>query len=104
MSKIQTTAFTTIVVFLLLIAACGGEGTESSGQVRGLVLDVQARSLMDIQSLTLRDSDGKLWLFMGDTFEGMSTSHLRDHILGGSPVTVFYRQLGDNLVVTDISD
>ena len=95
-------------VVLFTVAACGGEsrrpGVES--EVRGMVQAVEPRSLVDIESLTVVDDEGVVWVFQGGprTPTGFTPSHLREHMLLGEPVSVFYHADGETLVIDDITD
>ncbi len=84
-------------------AACGGGNKERS--VTGVIIDVQATSLTAVESLTVRDDDGRTLVFriapdaIDDPIEGLFPSHLRTHGLAGDPVTVIYREEGGELLI-----
>ena len=74
--------------------------------VRGLVVQVEARSLLELEFLTVEDANGTRWTFVarGQIPSDLTPSHLRDHMLQGLPVTVtFYRENG-TLVLRDLAD
>ena len=91
-----------------LAAACGETPprTGAESEVRGMVQAVEPRSLLDIESLTVVDEQGVVWTFQGGplTPAGFTPSHLREHMLLGEPVSVFYHAEGDALVIDDITD
>lgn len=96
------------MVLFTAAAACEGEsrrpGVES--EIRGMVQAVEPRSPLDIESLTVVDSEGVVWVFQGGprTPAGFTPSHLREHMLLGEPVSVFYHAEGEALVIDDITD
>ncbi|MBI4312852.1 MAG: hypothetical protein HY681_13885 [Chloroflexi bacterium] len=84
----------------VFLAACsGGEQT-----VRGHVQDVQARSLTEVETLTLEDSDGKVWRFQSEGNIGFTPSHIREHMLRGEEMTVYYTRQGDRLTAVRVTD
>ena len=91
-----------------LVAACGETPprTGAESEVRGMVQAVEPRSLLDIESLTIVDDEGVVWIFQGGprTPAGFTPSHLREHMLLGEPVSVFYHTEGETLVIDDITD
>lgn len=92
---------TAILVFS--VTACGDAGGAGKS-VRGHVLDVQARSLTEVQSLTLRDSEGGEWIFETVGNVGFTPSHIREHMMQGEPMTVFYEERNNRLVATRVTD
>ena len=66
------------------------------GQARGVLIAVQARSLNDTDSMTLRDQAGRVQVFrvspqVAAAPEHPTTgSHLREHMALGLPVIVDY--------------
>ncbi|MEX0786164.1 MAG: hypothetical protein WD939_05965 [Dehalococcoidia bacterium] len=79
----------------LTIVACGSDGELSA---TGVIIDVSAGSLTEIESFTLRDNDGEVIVFgiapdaSDDPQEGFFPAHLRTHALAAEQVTVFYRE------------
>ena len=106
--RLVTIAALVSMMLLTVAAACEGEsrrmGVES--EVRGMVQAVEPRSLLDIESLTVVDDEGVVWVFQGGprTLAGFTPSHLREHMLLGEPVSVFYHAEGETLVIDDITD
>ena len=58
--------FLTVALMLALIVACGGNspasGNQEGMQARGKVLEVVARSIVELESLRIRDETGKEWM------------------------------------------
>jgi len=85
-----------------LAFACGGAGGKKV--VTGVIIDVQASSLTQLDSFTLRSNDGETLEFRidpdaaFDPQEGLFPSHLRTHALAAEQVRVFYREEGGELL------
>ena len=102
------------LVMMMLIAwvpACGAgseqpSATTSNGAVRGLIVEVKAGSISELESLVLDGDDGTTWRFeaRGQMFAEFSPSHLREHMVQGLPITVSFHRDGGSLVVDDLSD
>ncbi len=85
----------------LLVAACG----DSVSEMRGLITEVQAASLTEVESFTLQEEGtGKLWTFTAEGFIGFTPSHIRQHMLEGQMVVVRYRDSYGRLVAILVSD
>ncbi len=103
-----------IALLLLLVAGCGEASggprqspeAQQTGTVRGAIVDVSARSLLELDTLTVEDASKMRWTLeaRGKVFQGFTPSHLREHMLLGLPVTVKYHREGDALVIDEISD
>ena len=89
-----------LAALVLLLAACG----DDVQTVRGVVTDVQPRSLTEVAVFSVQDSTGKLWLFEAEGPIDLTPSHLREHALTGQPVTVYYRVQGDRLLAERVTD
>ena len=98
---------------LLLAAAalaCDARGDANDApttqSIRGQVLQVDARSLIELEALELLDERGETWRFEGRgiAIPGFTPSHLNEHKLLGQPVEVFYHREGDALVLRNITD
>lgn len=99
---------------LLISADCGGDGKVDTGepplQVRGVVTDVQARSLLELESLRVVDEQNTVWDFQpgpeGVTGSGhdYTPSHLRQHMVQGAPIIVTYREKDGVLTIVSISE
>ena len=98
-----------LALALTIAFSCGGSSAtdtvQSSGQVRGLVVEVVSRSITEVDSLRIRDEAEDVWTFVADEgFIGISPSHVREHQLLGQTVLVTYESRGDSLVAVNISD
>ncbi len=63
---------------------------ERDGEVVGLVVEVEARTITEIESLTIVSDDDRAWKFTGGQFPGFTPSHLEEHQALGEPVRVSY--------------
>ena len=87
----------------MLLTACGDK--EGAKSIRGLVTDVQARSITEVASITLQEEDtGKIWTFQAEEHIGFTPSHIREHMLQGQQVTVRYREEGGRLIAILVTD
>lgn len=88
-------ALVALVALVAMLGACGGD---SDGTATGVIIDVQSSSLTQLDSFTLRDNDGEVFVFipaadaMDDPQEGLFPGHLRTHALAAEQVTVLYRE------------
>ena len=103
-----------IALALLLIGAltaCSADASDAAAQpslqaVRGQVLHMEARSLIELEALEIQDENGAIWRFegRGKVIPGFAPSHLNEHkLLGLSVEVTFYRE-GDALVLHDVTD
>ena len=92
----------------LLAAICisvGCQPAAGDGAVVGQVVEVTARSLVEVETLTIVTSDGQEWDFEGGEFPGFTPSHLEEHQALGEPVKVVYvRQEDGSLRIVRIED
>lgn len=82
-----------------------GDGLQLE-EVRGMVLEVEAESLISLAALEIQDDEGNTWRFegRGKVVPGFTPSHLNEHkLLGQSVLVVFYRE-GEMLALYDITD
>ncbi len=86
----------------LVAVACGGDSDEKT--VTGRVVDVIARSIAELESLTVREADSQIWEFITTGPVGMTPGHLRQHQASGDKITVTYRKIGGQLVASDVQD
>ncbi|MCH8948844.1 MAG: hypothetical protein IIB87_00520 [Chloroflexi bacterium] len=83
-----------VALFGLLAFACGGGGERS---VEGIIINVDAASLTQVETFTVRDNDNNIIVFRiapdatQDPEEGFFPSHLREHAVAVGQVKVFYR-------------
>ena len=74
-------------------SCAGGGGSPGLGelkQVQGLVVDVAGRNIDEVETLAIRDSDGRVWNFTAQGFVGFTPGHLREHQLFGDRVVVYF--------------
>ena len=102
----RSVVFSTLALVVALALACGGNSAAGpEGQVRGLVVDVVDRSIIETEALSIRDEAGTTWSFVvARGYIGMTPSHLREHQLTGLSVLVSYVREGDALVALGIAD
>ena len=105
-----------LLLALLMEASCGGnsrdglEETQTPSQesgtkeIRGLVVEVKAASLIELESLTVRDEQGRLWSFTTEGPIDNTPSHVREHQVRALPVTVYYRETPKGLVAVSVTD
>lgn len=95
-----------IMAASLACDANGADDAPATQSIRGQVLQVDARSLLELEALELLDGNGVAWRFEGRgiAIPGFAPSHLNEHKLLGQPVEVFYRREGDALVLRNITD
>ena len=94
-----------VAAVLALFPAYACETGESSEDtVTGYIVDVSARSLLEIDVLTIEDEDGAEWSFSGRGYGGVTPSHLRQHMLQAIQIVVAYRDEGDVLLIQEIRD
>ena len=107
----QATLGLALMTFLAMAPACGGDSDQPSAApadeaVRGLIKEVKAASISELESLTLDGEDGTTWKFeaSGQKFAEFTPSHLREHMVLGLPITVTFHREDGSLVVDDLSD
>ena len=72
--------------------------------MQGIVVQVVARDLREVETLGVRDETGRLWTFTTRGFAGLTPGHLREHQLFGTPVIVSYEEEGGRLVAVLVTD
>ena len=82
-----------------------GQKSETE-MVRGHILEVEAKSLLELGKLIIQDEDGELWSFgeQQSVPAQFTPSHLRDHMVQGLSVTVTFHRKDGFLVIDDIAD
>ena len=98
-----------IGLLLLLTMGLGVACSSSRDKVetvRGLVVDVKAVSITEMESLTVRDEDGRVWRFTAEGFTDpiFTPSHLRQHGITGEMVTIYFKKRGDELIIVRVTD
>ena len=107
MSRVSITAI--VALLAAWAVACGGEtpaDPDPAGQseMTGVVLDVVADSLTEIETMSVQDDEGVTWNFRAEGYRGWLPSHVRDHMVQGSPITVTYHEEDGVLMVDEIDD
>ena len=87
-----------------MAAGCGVSREGEPQTVRGVLVDVAARSLTELRSFEVRTDDGRRLSFRVEGDVGMTPGHLREHMLLAEPVTVTYRESADGLVALHLED
>lgn len=93
-----------------LVSGCGGGDGESSygeeSAVRGWITDVKSASLLEVESITVQTETGESYVLEagGRILSGFTPSHLREHMLQGTLVTVTFHQDGERMALDDIRD
>ena len=103
-----------VLIMLAIPSACTDNGTSDTNEeegpfvevVRGIVLEVDAESLISLDALEVQDESGAVWHFVGrgKVVPGFTPSHLSEHKLLGLAVEVSFYREGEVLVLEDISD
>ena len=83
------------------MAAC--EGSERDA-VRGVVVEVADRNLAEIETLRIRDSEGRVWTFTSDGPLEKNGAHLRLHQVLGETIEVGYEEREGWLIATALRD
>ena len=94
-----------LVAVLSLTPGCGATSSDTS-EVTGVVVAVDG-TLEGIDMFTVLLDDGTTVEVVpepGLLFDGGPLSHLRDHLVSGSPISVAYQQEGERLVATEVGD
>ena len=89
-----------VSVLGLFAAACGSE----PGVVRGVVVEAVDRDLAEIESLVVRDEDGREWMFTTEEALEKNGAHLRLHQVLGQTIEVRYEEREGRLIATGLRD
>jgi hypothetical protein len=98
------------MLFVVLAAACSASTSAPPRTARGVLLDVEAPSLQQVDSFTLRTDDGEELHFTTapDFNQGvshlMTPGHMRQHMALADPVEVTYRNDSGRLVALSAID
>jgi hypothetical protein len=110
-----------LLIAALFLAACGtGSGASAAptpsasapsgppeSPIEGVVLEVNASSLSEVSTFTLRADDGRSWEFEVGPLENATEfppAHLHEHQASSTPVRVFFRSEPSRLVAYRIED
>ena len=106
----QVQNLSVIAVALVFGAYCGADGDgpgASEAVFEGLITSVEARTLLDLESIEVTDDAGTSLVFHagGQRFVEFTPSHVREHMLQGLGVIVTYRKSDDGtLYIVTIRD
>ena len=98
----------TLMAVLLLSSYLVVRPTTSS--VRGILVNVEAISLIYADRVVLRDDEGRNWTFRvspevaQNPTEPQSASHLRQHMVVAGPVRIYYRATSQGPLAVRIVD
>jgi hypothetical protein len=103
-----------LLLFVLLLGCLGCAVTPSAAadthSVRGVLVDVESKSIQQVDEFTLRTDDGQELSFVpAPNFNQgiehlMTPGHMRQHMALGEPVTVTYRDESGKLVALSATD
>lgn len=108
--RVSVIALLGFFAMIVTAASCGGETEEATLQVRGVVTDVQARSLLELESLQVVDEQDTVWEFrpgpqgVAGAGHDYTPSHLRQHMVQGVPIIVTYTERDGVLTIVSISE
>ena len=89
-----------VALCALMMACYGGE----AGVVWGVIVEATDRNLSEIETLTIRDGDGRLWTFTTDGVLEKNGAHLRLHQVLGQTIQVRYYERDGRLIATGLMD
>ena len=72
--------------------------------VWGVIVEATDRNLSEIETLTIRDGDGRLWTFTTDGVLEKNGAHLRLHQVLGQTIQVRYYERDGRLIATGLMD
>ena len=72
--------------------------------VRGVVVEAIDRNLAEIETLRVRDGDGRVWTFTTDGALEKNGAHLRLHQVLGETIEVSYEEREGQLIATGLRD
>ncbi len=93
-------AVAALCVLSVYFAACNGE----PGVIRGVVLEAVDRDLAEIESLRIRDGDGRVWAFITEGPLEKNGAHLRLHQVLGQTIQVSYEERDGTLIAIGLQD
>jgi len=99
-----------LLLVVATLVACGGASGGGLRSATGVIIDVQAPSLTELDSFTLRTDDGQVFVFelasdaSKDPQGGLVAGHLRSHALLVTRGEVFYRDEGGKHLAVRLED
>jgi hypothetical protein len=97
-------ALVTVAAGLLLLVWAGFALSSGERRVHGVITEVVARDIGHTETIAVRGDDGRTYRFRVAEDELKTPGHLREHMTYGLPITVYYRQVGDELVTVRLVD
>ena len=91
-----------VVVCCLCVGMAGC--VDSPDAVRGVIVEVVDRNLAEIESLTIRDDDGRVWTFATVEALEKNGAHLRLHQVLGQTIEVQFEERDGGLIATGLRD
>ena len=93
-----------LLALAILIAGCGPE----PARVAGIVIDVESRSITQIDAFTLRTDAGEVIRFRVGSLEfgrgAFPATHLREHMALGEAIVVAYLEEAGQKVAVRLTD
>jgi hypothetical protein len=102
-----------LLVALFVVVGCStksDEDTKDTQKVSGLITDVKASSLLELESIEVLDDEGVQWRFQASRggltsdIHGFTPSHLREHMVQGARIVVTYVKDGGVLIIVNIGE
>ena len=72
--------------------------------MRGIVVEAVDRDLAEIETLRIRDGDGRVWTFATEGPLEKNGAHLRLHQVLGQTIEVRYEEREGRLIATGLRD
>ena len=94
----------------LIAGACSlaGGPAATPQTITGIVISTDGPNVADVQRFSLRTSDGQVINFTVGTLDlsngGLPAPHLREHMVGSTPTTVWYHVENGQNVATRYTD
>ncbi len=92
---------------LVMFVACNTNEQQRNDkdlEIRGMILEVHARDISEIESFKLAGEDGSEYNFSTNGFIGFTPSHLLEHQALGEPVSVKYIDHHGVLLALELAD
>ena len=99
--------WSSLLLILLLLISCDTDAVPTyvnQLEIRGMVLEVNARDISQIESFRLSGEDGSEYIFTTKDFIGFSPSHLVEHQVQGHSVLVRYINDHGILIAIELTD
>ncbi len=91
----------------LSVPASGTPAVDATSPVDGILTDIDSEGLTKVTAFTIRTNDGQSITFKIGTLENgaeFPPGHLAEHLATSSPVRVYFRAEGPDLVVYRLED